>query len=239
MHAPSSSFVTVVTSTYNRSKELRRAIESVRAQTFTNWEHCVVGDCTPDDSEEVVASFNDPRIRFYNLPEKSPEGAHGAIAKNYGIEEMSRSPYICYLDDDDAYRPNFLEVMTGYARTHPEAEVIYCRGGYLHKDTGKKVWGNPFQRWMHDFDREKLKKYNYINTNWVMHKKALTDRIGGWDPTTFFDDYELFLRMSEVTDFHYINKVMVDNYIDEEPFMKRLFTKGLRILKVGRHTPVR
>ncbi|HHX98562.1 MAG TPA: glycosyltransferase, partial [Lentisphaerae bacterium] len=70
--------VSIITSTYNRSAVLRRAIESVRAQRdFDNWEMCVVGDCTPDDSEAVVASFGDPRLRFYNLPVKSPPGSHG------------------------------------------------------------------------------------------------------------------------------------------------------------------
>jgi glycosyltransferase involved in cell wall biosynthesis len=65
--------VSIVTSTYNRSAVLRRAIESVRAQRdFADWEMCIVGDCTPDDSEAVVASFGDPRLRFYNLPVKSP-----------------------------------------------------------------------------------------------------------------------------------------------------------------------
>ena len=61
--------VSIVTSTYNRSAVLRRAIESVRAQRgFGDWEMCIVGDCTPDDSEAVVKSYGDSRLRFYNLP---------------------------------------------------------------------------------------------------------------------------------------------------------------------------
>ena len=72
--------VSIVTSTYNRSAVLKRAIRSVLAQwDFSAWEMCIVGDCTPDDSAAVVASFGDPRLRFYNLPEKSPPIAHGAI----------------------------------------------------------------------------------------------------------------------------------------------------------------
>ena len=55
--------VSIITSTYNRSAVLRRAIQSVRAQRgFDDWEMCIVGDCTPDDSEAVVSSFGDPRL---------------------------------------------------------------------------------------------------------------------------------------------------------------------------------
>ncbi|MDD2520143.1 MAG: glycosyltransferase family 2 protein, partial [Kiritimatiellae bacterium] len=94
--------VSIITSTYNRSAVLRRAIQSVRAQRgFDDWEMCIVGDCTPDDSEAVVSSYGDPRLRFFNLTEKSPPVAPGAIAKNHGIFEMARAPWIAYLDDDD------------------------------------------------------------------------------------------------------------------------------------------
>ena len=117
----SSPRVSIITSTYNRAQIVRRAIESVRAQTFTDWEHIIVGDCTPDDTEAVVRSFNDSRLRFFNLPEKSPPRSHGAIAKNHGILQMARGDYIAYLDDDDCYRPRFLEVMMGYVQAHPEA----------------------------------------------------------------------------------------------------------------------
>ncbi|MDD4736007.1 MAG: glycosyltransferase, partial [Kiritimatiellae bacterium] len=54
--------VSVVTSTYNRADVISRAINSVLAQTFENWEMCIVGDCTPDHTEKVVNSFQDERI---------------------------------------------------------------------------------------------------------------------------------------------------------------------------------
>ena len=225
--------VSIVTSTYNRSTVLKRAIESVLNQRFAQWEMCIVGDCTPDDTEAVVTSFHDERIRFYNLPVKSPVGAHGAIAKNYAIQHMAKGKYIAYLDDDDAYRPQFLETMVGYMELYPECEVAYCRGGYKNVKTGKKIWGNPFQRWLHGYSREKLLRYNYINTNWVVHKKSLIEKTNGWNPKTFFDDYNLWLEMSELTDFHYINKVLVDNYIEEDAFLVRAWIKGLKMLKSG------
>ena len=230
--------VSIVTSTYMRAECLRRAIESVLAQTFSNWEMCVVGDCTQDHSPDVVASFADTRIRFYNLPEKSPPGSHGAIAKNYAIQEMATSDTIAYLDDDDAYRPMFLATMMGYLRRHPEAWVAYCRSMYRDKDTGKRIIGNPFQRWLHGYSREKLRQYNFLNTNCVVHQKNLLEKVGYWNPDFYFDDYDLWLRMSDVCDFHYINKVMVETYVEEPGFWSRAWSKGMKILRHGRTTPL-
>ena len=228
--------VSIVTSTYNRSALLRRAIDSVRAQRgIDDWEMCIVGDCTPDDSADVVASYGDDRLRFHNLPEKSPPRAHGALAKNWGVFHMARAPWIAYLDDDDEYDPDFLRTMFAAVDAHPDMPVFYCRCRYVDKATGKRIFGNPFQGWLHRWDREKLKRYNFINTANVVHSKALIDKTGGWDPNDYFDDYDLWKRMSEETDFVYVNRPLVVSHVpDCPPFFKRLFTKGLKILLHGR-----
>lgn len=228
--------VSIITSTFNRSAVLRRAIESVRAQReFDAWEMCIVGDCTPDDSEAVVASFGDPRLRFHNLAEKSPPVAHGAIAKNHGVFQMARAPWIAYLDDDDEYHPDFLRVMMAAVARHPDRSVFYCRCRYRDKNTGRRIFGNPFQPWLHRWNRDKLMRYNFINTANVVHAKSLIERVGGWDPEDYFDDYDLWKRMSPLGDFHYVNRALVISHVgDCPPFFRRLFTKGWKILRHGR-----
>ncbi len=227
-----------MTSTYNRAEVVRAAIESVLAQDYPHWELCVVGDCTPDDTAGTVASYGDDRLRFYNLPEKSPPGSHGAIAKNHAIFEMARAPYIAYLDDDDRYRSSYLRVMMEYASGHPEAMLIYCRSAYRDKRTGRRIWGNPFQRWLHGYSQEKLERYNFLNTNCVLHPRRVLDEVGGWNADYYFDDYELWLRISSRYSFHYINRVLVDTYVTEPPFWVRAFTKGWQILRHGRTNPL-
>ena len=227
--------VSIITSTYNRSGLLRRAIDSVRAQRDAPpWEMCIVGDCTPDDTESVVASYGDPRLRFFNLPEKSPPIAHGAIAKNHGIFAMSRAPWIAYLDDDDEYHPDFLKTMFAAVASHPEFPLAYCRAEYRDKDTGRRIWGNPFHGAL-EFSRERLARYNFLVSNGVIHSRALIDETGGWNPGDYFDDYDLWKRMAALTDVHYVNRPLVISHVpDCPPFFKRLFTKGLKILLHGR-----
>jgi glycosyltransferase involved in cell wall biosynthesis len=97
--------VSIITATYNWSGVLRYAIQSVLWQTFQDFEYLVIGDACTDDSAEVVASFNDPRIKWYNLPENS--GSQSA-PNNAGLER-AQGTYIAYLGHDDIWHPAHLE----------------------------------------------------------------------------------------------------------------------------------
>ena len=91
---------------------------------------------------------------------------------------------------------------------------------------------------MHGYSREKLERYNFIDTDCVIHKRALVDEVGAWDPAYYFDDYELWLRISAKYRLHYLNRVLVEKYVEEPPFLIRAFRKGWHILRHGRTTPV-
>src|SRR5438552_2111147 len=99
--------VSIITATYNWSSVLRYAIQSVLWQTCQDFEHLIIGDACTDDSEAVVASFGDARLRWYNLPENS---GSQSIPNNQGIE-MARGKYIAYLGHDDVWHPRHLEVL--------------------------------------------------------------------------------------------------------------------------------
>jgi hypothetical protein len=94
----------VITAAYNRSNVLYYAIESVRRQTCEDWEHIVVGDHCTDDTEAVVARFNDPRIRFVNLPQNSG----GQSAPHNHALSMARGRYLFYLNQDDFFFPDHI-----------------------------------------------------------------------------------------------------------------------------------
>src|SRR5262249_43894876 len=112
--------VSIITATYNWSSVLRYAIESVRWQTFTDFELLVVGDGCTDDSEAVVTSFDDPRISWTNLPENS---GSQATPNNAGLT-MARGAYVAYLGHDDLWLPNHLAALVD-AIERAEADVAY------------------------------------------------------------------------------------------------------------------
>lgn len=97
--------ISIIMATYNRSNILPYSISSVLHSTFSDWELIIVGDACTDDTPEVVAAFEDPRIRFINL-EKNFGDQSGP--NNVGFE-MARGRYIAYLNHDDLYFPDHLQ----------------------------------------------------------------------------------------------------------------------------------
>src|SRR5688572_14374271 len=88
--------VTVVIPVYNRAQAVRRAIASVLAQTFQDFEIVVVDDGSTDDSVRSVESFDDPRIRMI----RHEGNLGGSVARNTGIT-AAVAPYVAFLDSDD------------------------------------------------------------------------------------------------------------------------------------------
>ena len=98
--------MSIIVATYDRSNVLRLTIESVMASVFEDWELIVVGDGCTDDSAEVVAAFNDPRIRFHNLPRN-----HGEQSRpNNEAVRLARGRYLAFLNHDDLWTSNHLSV---------------------------------------------------------------------------------------------------------------------------------
>lgn len=93
----------VVLPTHNRAHLLPRAIYSVLAQTFKNYELIVVDDASTDNTAEVITTFTDARLRYVRLPQN--RGV--SVARNTAIRS-AHGQFIAFLDDDDEYLPHFL-----------------------------------------------------------------------------------------------------------------------------------
>ena len=90
--------VSVVVTTYNRAALLPRAVRSVLAQTYEDYELIIVDDCSTDDTPEVIRTFEDSRIRAVRHADNMGQSA----AVNTGIR-LARGEYIAFLDDDDEW----------------------------------------------------------------------------------------------------------------------------------------
>lgn len=118
-----SPIVSVIIATYNRSNVLRFALETALWQTVADIEVLVIGDGCTDDSADVVASFQDPRLRWHNLP--SNTGGQ-SIPNNTGLA-MARAPYVAYLGHDDLWMKHHLEVLVA-AIEREQAALAYSLG---------------------------------------------------------------------------------------------------------------
>ena len=120
----------VIVPLYNKEQYVRKAIESVCAQTCTAWERIVVDDGSTDGSEQVICEYAD-RVTIIRQP-----NAGVAAARNKGVA-ASKGEYICFLDADDWWLPEFLEEMNLLIAAYPDAGLyatnyIYYKPGKTH-----------------------------------------------------------------------------------------------------------
>src|SRR5690606_31074340 len=119
----------VVIPTYNRAELLRFAIESVLQQTFDDFEIVISNGGSTDHTRDVVAEFNDDRIRYFESKERLPVGENYQNGLNHASGE-----FITFLSDDDAYTPNLLETVKAVF-DEEDPDIVgypYCR--YYHDD---------------------------------------------------------------------------------------------------------
>jgi len=111
--------VSVIMPVYNAEKYILDAVNSIRNQTYQNWELILVEDGSTDHTLEVIQKIKDPRI----ILKKNKCNKGIAYTTNLGIS-ISKGKYIALLDDDDIALPMRLEIQTDYMESHPEIDIL-------------------------------------------------------------------------------------------------------------------
>lgn len=130
--------VSIIMPSYNTASYIKESIQSVLNQTYTNWELIIVDDCSTDETDEVLTTITDSRIKYF----KNKENSGAAISRNKALRE-ARGQWIAFLDSDDLWMPNKLEKQinfmkkNGYAFSYTNYEEIDENGNR----TGIRVTG--------------------------------------------------------------------------------------------------
>lgn len=96
--------VSVIMPSYNTGNYIAESIQSVQSQTYSNWELIIVDDCSTDNTDAVIAQFDDPRIHFL----KNEKNSGAAVSRNRALRE-AKGRWIAFLDSDDLWHPQKLE----------------------------------------------------------------------------------------------------------------------------------
>jgi glycosyltransferase involved in cell wall biosynthesis len=198
--------VTVVMPAYDAAAFIGEAIESVLAQTFADWELVVVDDGSTDGTPEVVAGYDDPRVRLLTLEHSGLP----AVARNHGLA-ASASRYVAFLDADDLWRPPKLARQLAVLDSRPEVGVVHTgfeqlRDGALEPIIplpGLTASGPQFER---------LAVGNYIANSSVLLRRELLARHGPFDEDPQLrgtEDFELWLRLSPHTELAYVHEPLL------------------------------
>lgn len=130
--------VSIIMPSYNTASFIAESIKCVMQQTYANWELIIVDDCSKDDTDAVVATIHDPRIRYL----KNEKNSGAAVSRNRALRE-ARGRWIAFLDSDDLWTPNKLEKQirfmeeNGYCFSYTNYEEINAAG----EKTGVRVTG--------------------------------------------------------------------------------------------------
>jgi len=200
--------VSVIIPTYNRAYLLGRAIQSVLDQTYQDFEVIVVDDASSDNTEEVVKSFNDERIRYIRHVKNKGEAA----ARNTGIK-IARGEYIASHDSDDEWLPEKLEKqMKVFETVSLDVGVVYT--GFWRVKGNKRTY-IPLSRVTKKdgYIYGELLKGNFVGTPTTLIKRVCFERAGMFDERLpHLVDWEMWLRISKIYRFKCITEPLVIVY---------------------------
>lgn len=186
----------IIMPVYNHAEYLPEAIDSVRAQSFADWELIVIDDGSTDGSGGIAESYaaRDGRLRFLRQSNAGPAAARNAALRR------ARADWLAYLDSDDTWYAGTLQAYQQAIATHPHEEFFYGYRDRMNRDGSLDSGLGHFQ------DRPtgavELFGRMYLSHMCVCYRRALLDRVGGYDARLrSCEDYELYLRMSLLTRF--------------------------------------
>ena len=202
--------VTVLLPTYNRAESLSTAIDSILAQSYSQFELIIIRD-GGQPIASVMRNYDDSRICLIDRDENRGKAASLNEALN-----RAKGKYICYLDDDDRWYPNHISTLTQALEEHPEYGLAYSD---LYKVHYRPLSGGRRQilaknvEISRDFDRMLSFQFNHVLHVSLMHRRDLLDQAGPYNENLrVLIDWDLTRRLCFYTDFLHIPSVTGEYY---------------------------
>jgi len=200
----------VIIPAYNRAKLITRTIDSILAQTFTDFEIVIVDDGSTDDLKKVCDEYNSLKIHYFYQ-----DNAGSNPARNTGIR-ISRGYYVSFLDSDDTWEKEYLNEVYKKFTSDDELGLVYVRNirkylpeGYLLLKNCKKLEGFIY--------REVLQQGFLTNSSCITVKRTLLETVGGWDNNLrACQDDDICFRLAKIAKIGFIDKILTTFYIDEQ-----------------------
>lgn len=185
-------YFSIVIPVFNKENFVAETLESVLTQSFSDYEIIIINDGSTDSSEAKILGFEDSRIRYFS---KANEGV--AVARNFGIEKAT-ADFICFLDADDYWHPDFLQTMHRFTNKLPEQQVFATA---IEIETGNKLLKAQYSiPKKSDFEIvdffEASQKECVLWTSGVCIHKSVFELVGVFDTNIKHgEDTELWIRI--------------------------------------------
>ena len=181
--------VSVLMPVFNSKLYIKEAIESILAQTYSNFELIIINDGSTDGADEVIRSFKDVRIKFIN--NKINKGIVATL--NEGLA-LSTGKYIARMDSDDISLPHRLEKQVAFLENNPEYKLCGSQA------TAVSSKGEKLHKLRRPTDFENIKVFNLFRNAFIhptiMADACLLKKIGYDDEYVYAEDYFLFSQLT-------------------------------------------
>lgn len=204
--------VSIVIPTYNRDTILDRAIDSALNQTLQDLEVIVVDDASTDETESIVNTYSDSRLKYT----KHKKNQGGSAARNTGIE-CSNGEYIAFLDSDDSWKQRKLRSqVTTLERRSSEWIAAYCDFTQSRSNTVVEKIDNLVRRptglegGEELIDHVLLRRFAHGGASTLLVRREAAEAISGFDPTfERYQDVEFLIRLLQTGKLAYVDEKFV------------------------------
>ncbi|MBN2616396.1 MAG: glycosyltransferase family 2 protein [Bacteroidales bacterium] len=188
--------VSVILPTYNRGDLIERALDSVFAQTFQDFELVLVDDGSNDNTCQLIQTY----IRQHeNIRYIKQQNMKLPLALNTGIQ-LSVGRYITFINSDDAFKPDHLEQRIRFMVQNPDVDLIHG---------GVEIVGNPYVK-----DKDDTSKFVHVSECVLgatfLGKRNVFIRLNGFKEMDYSEDSEFFERAERIFN---VQKVSFPSYI--------------------------
>ncbi|HUP25439.1 MAG TPA: glycosyltransferase family 2 protein [Thermoanaerobaculia bacterium] len=213
--------IAVVVPTHNRADLLPRALRSVLAQGFRDFELLVVDDASEDATPKVLAGIADPRLRSL----RHSRGAGAAVARNTGIRNAT-APLIAFLDDDDELLPGFLDTMVqAFGAALPDVGFGWCGLQWVFSGAAEpgpvreETWAPSFAN--REAAYRSFLRSRRIGSSGLTVRAGSIDEIGGFDEhLAKAEDTDLLIRLARHFDFLVAPQVLMRIHLHDGPHLR-------------------
>lgn len=215
-------FISVIMPCYNEQDNIRESLQSILNQTFSDFELIVIDDCSTDCSDSIIKEIAKKDNRLIYL--KNANNCGVAKTLNNGLQ-VAKGEYIARMDADDLCEPTRFQKQVEYLSTHPE--YVVC-GTFADVFNGEKIMlqGNI----QGSLKRYLVKNNPFVHSS-VMFRRVVDSQAIFYPETKGFEDYGLWIELSEVGDFHTIPEVLVHR-VDINNLINKKTWEGFTKLKV-------
>ncbi|TAK13057.1 MAG: glycosyltransferase family 2 protein [Anaerolineae bacterium] len=197
--------VTVLMSVYNSAATVGATVESILAQTFADFEFLIVDDASTDESAQVLAGYDDPRLRIV----RNERNLGLTASLNRGLE-MAQGTFIARMDADDVSRPRRLAKQVAYLNANPDVGMV----GSWVQTIGERneVWRYPTRH--EDIRAEMLFNAVHVHSTVMLRREVLEKHNLHYDERLLrAQDYDLWARLGKVTRLANLPETLVEYHL--------------------------